>query len=552
MATSTDYSRSVVEASDEVRDTYCEPCVDDGKQNEAEGLCVDCSEYLCGQCYKNHTRYKAFKQHVLQDKDKMPVCATNAGAKDVCVEKCSLHTTKTVEYFCRSCDTLGCHACITINHCLCKNVDHIPSIVNVEKSEEFKEFINGLDIRLEAAKERKKTLCSNSNETDVMKGKAKSMLIQQRDEIKKFFDQLETDMNKRIEALDRENQETLKAESSACDSIYDDLETIKTKIKTKLKDGQKCELFIAMKNDKPKTKKLDKEFEKLTKESKIQSYVLTPSSQIKQVMESTSEICRLHRLRSAKYVHEINVRTKNDKNCPHIFNQIMVQNQYLAVADNDNTSVKMVDTRSMSVKSEMNMNCTYVWHITCMSDDKIAVHIVTGGYQNHIQFMSVCKEGSLSKGHLVNIDETCYGLAYSRGNFFILQDQQVQIDIHGKIQDTIKTDYSESLGGIAISPDNETIYFTNFEKNTVSSMTLDGKVKAVYKDLNGPVSVTVDNDGMVYVCGSDTRCMHLLTEDLIKLQVIKDIYGTNITYSSTDNRLYVGLQDVITVYQMEQ
>ncbi|XP_053406493.1 transcription intermediary factor 1-alpha-like [Mercenaria mercenaria] len=378
MATSKNYSRSVVAASDEVRDIYCEPCVDDGKQNVAEGFCVDCSEYLCGQCYKNHTRYKAFKQHVLQDKDKMPLFTTKADAKDVCVEKCSLHTTKIVEYFCRSCDTLGCHACITLNHRVCKNVDHIPSIVkDIEKSEEFKEFINGLDIKLEAVKERKKTLCSNSTETDVMKGKAKSMLIQQRDEIKKFFDQLEADMNKRIEDFDRENKETLKAESSACDSIYDDLETIKSNIKTKLKDGQKCELFIAMKNAKPKTERLDKELEKSTKESKIQSYVLAPSPQIKQVMESTSEICRLHRSRSAKYLHEINVRTKNDNKMPHICGLVIVQNQYLAVADNNNTSVKMVDTMSMSVKSEMNMNCTHVCCITCMSDDKIAVNTVS-------------------------------------------------------------------------------------------------------------------------------------------------------------------------------
>ncbi|XP_045208000.2 E3 ubiquitin-protein ligase TRIM33-like [Mercenaria mercenaria] len=332
MAASRNYSKSVTAASDEIKDIFCEPCVSDGKQIEAEGFCVDCSEYLCGQCYNSHRRSKAFKHHVLQDKKNMPVDVARPAVLDVCVEKCSRHPTKVTEYFCRSCDTLGCSACITTNHRQCQNVDHIPDIViDLENTDEFKEFAEYFDEKLTLLKERKDNIDSRKTEVEEMKKQAKAELKNQRDKINKFFDQLEAEMDKKITDIDKNNKDTLKAASNRCNIINDELNKMKTVIDTKRKNGQKCELFIKMKRSKGEIEKLDSQFDMLYGESKVQRYKLVQSKQTDEMMKNTTEICRML---TAKHVSEIDVSSCKDKETPHIGGLSVVQRHYLAVADN--------------------------------------------------------------------------------------------------------------------------------------------------------------------------------------------------------------------------
>ncbi|XP_045198973.2 uncharacterized protein LOC123553296 [Mercenaria mercenaria] len=550
MATSKDYSRSVIAASDELKDIYCEPCADDGKQIEAEGYCVDCSEYLCGQCYKHHTRYKAFKHHVLQDKANMPLDVTKSGgARDVCVEKCSLHTTKTVEYFCRSCDTLGCNACITVNHRQCENVDHIPDIVkNLDTSEEFKEFSNNLEKKLEAVKKRKKKLVSSTCETDEMKKMAKEELKRQRHEINKFFDHLEAEMDRKIEDTDKNNKKTLKVATSMCDSIHDDLKQIKSSTESKLKSKQNCELFITMKKSKQSIEKVDTDFEKLREESRIQRYALTLSPKIKSVIKNTSEICRF---RTANFVSETNVSTSYDNAEVSIFGMTAVRSHFLAIIDSGNNSVKVIDTNNMKVQYEMDLKCEHVWSITNVNDDQVAV-LLTSGREDKIQILALSVSGSISKGGQIKVDGLPRGgLAFNNGKFLVVCYEKVEvIDMQGKTLNTINTEYSE---GIAVCPNQEVIYLTNPIEHTVTSMTLNGKVTAVYKDedLKSPGSITVDNEGLVYVRGAGN--IHQLSTDCIKIQVLlEDVYGTYITFSSNENRIYANCGNSIQVFQMEK
>ncbi|XP_053372839.1 E3 ubiquitin-protein ligase TRIM33-like [Mercenaria mercenaria] len=311
MATSRNLSKSVISASDEIKDIYCEPCVGDGKQVEAEGFCVDCSEYLCGQCYNSHGRFKAFKHHVLQDKKNVPVDVASTGVLDVCVEKCSKHPTKVTEYFCRSCDTLGCSACITKNHRQCQSVDHIPDIVtDLENNDEFKTFAEYFDKNLTLLKERKDEINSRKTVVNEMKNQAKTELKNQRDKINKFFDHLEVEMDKKIMDIDKNNKDTLKAASERCNIINDELNKMKTVIETKRKNGQKCELFIKMKRSKREIKKLDSQFDMLYDESKVQRYKLVQSAQTEEIMKNTTEICRML---TAKLVSEIDVSSCKDK-----------------------------------------------------------------------------------------------------------------------------------------------------------------------------------------------------------------------------------------------
>ncbi|XP_053389581.1 uncharacterized protein LOC128552557 [Mercenaria mercenaria] len=552
MATSRDYSKSVIAASDEIKDIFCEPCVGDGKQIEAEGFCVDCSEYLCGQCYNSHGRFKAFKHHVLQDKKNMPVDVASTGVLDVCVEKCSKHPTKITEYFCRSCDTLGCSACITTNHRQCQTVDHVPDIViDLENNEEFKKFAEYFDEKLTLLKEKKNKINSRMTEVEEMKKQAKAELKKQRDEINKFFDHLEAEMDKKIADIDKNNKDTLKAASDRCNILNDELNKMKNAIETKRKNGQKCQLFIKMKRSEPEIKNFGSQIEMLYEESKVQRYTLVQSTQTDEIMKNTTEICRIL---NAKLVSEIDVSSCKDKGKPYIRGMSVVQRHYLAVADSENKAVKIVDTRNGGVTSEISLDCDCVYSVTNVKNDQIIVPLISYApkFQTNLLTLTVSVSGVLSKGNVITTTESACDLVTIAQLVYVLHGNEIKVlDMHGNVLKTIRR-VNNYLPSIAASFDKKTIYLTNYVNNRVHGMTLEGMMTATYmdKDLQNPCGITVDNEDFVYVRSNGG--LHQLTKDCTKVQIIlDDVRGTGITHSGADNRLYVGELEKVKVYELK-
>ncbi|XP_053391807.1 uncharacterized protein LOC128554564 [Mercenaria mercenaria] len=482
----------------------------------------------------------------------MPVDVARTGVLDVCVEKCSKHPTKVTEYFCRSCDTLGCSACITTNHRQCQNVDHVPDIViDLENNEEFKKFAEYFDEKLTLLKEKKNKINSRKTEVEEMKKQAKAELKKQRDEINKFFDHLEAEMDKKITDIDKNNKDTLKAASDRCNIINDELNKMKTDVETNRKNGQKCKLFIKMKRSKGEIEKLDSQFDMLYEESKVQRYKLVQSTQIEEIMKTTTEICRML---TAKLVSEIDISSCKDKEKPCIRGMSVVQRHYLAVADERKKVVKIIDTRTGRVTSEISLDYCSIWSITNVKGDQIIVSLTSfkPKFQNNLITLAVSAAGVLSKGNVITTIRPAFDVVAIAQLLYVLHSNEIKVlDIHGNVLNTIGCDRS-SLPSIAVSPGKKTIYLTNYEYNFVKSMTLDGKVTATFKDkdLKHPLSIIADVEGFVYV--KSDGGIHQLTKDCTKVQIILDgVFGRSITFSCTDNRLYVRELEKVKVYELK-
>ncbi|XP_045187709.2 uncharacterized protein LOC123545453 [Mercenaria mercenaria] len=440
MAACKDFSRSVVGGSDEVKDILCEPCEQDGRRTEATSYCVDCSEYLCGQCYRNHKLFKAFRNHVLQDKSNMPHTVTGINVKDSCLTKCDLHSDKVIEYLCRSCDRLGCTTCITLDHRQCEKVEHIPKIVKAPNiSQDFQIILQKVDILSQQVQDKKSTLKSMSGTTDNMRKMAKKELNNQRAEINKFFDELEKEMDKKIDEMHISNTAVVTAASKTYDTINEDLADFKTKITTKQKAGQHSEAYITMKLSVTDIDAVERKCQNMEAGSKILKYKLLPSSQVKDMKKNVTEICRLETetlfldqsvtqatgkqqlqitkfpakiqdttkkttkrpdlstLKSPRLNTEINVRTTNDKTCPYVIGVTMIHEHYIVVAD-DNNSIKVIDIRNKKVTSEI-ITGEKMWNVTTVEKCKIAAT-----FTHKIQFLTVSKSGLLSKDYTIDTD----------------------------------------------------------------------------------------------------------------------------------------------------
>jgi hypothetical protein len=88
------------------------------------------------------------------------------------------------------------------------------------------------------------------------------------------------------------------------------------------------------------------------------------------------------------------------------------------------------------------------------------------------------------------------------------------------------------------------IYVSDCDRQTVTCLAFDGKVKAIYKNdqLRYPSQFAVDEYGSVYVCGLGTKNIHQLSWDLTKWKILLDNCHspTSITYHQDTNRLFCG------------
>jgi DNA-binding beta-propeller fold protein YncE len=164
-----------------------------------------------------------------------------------------------------------------------------------------------------------------------------------------------------------------------------------------------------------------------------------------------------------------------------------------------------------------------------------------------------------SSAKQVHVKRPCWDLEHCNDKLFLIRGKQIQIcNIKGQELKLIEHDSArvamfKDMTGISLSPDGQTIYVTDVDKNSVTSMTLDGNVNAVYKDkdLKKPGGITVDKDGYVYVYSTDTRSVHQMTADLSRVQIIiEDVSGGAITFSSTENKLYLGEGKCVSVYDL--
>lgn len=267
--------------------------------------------------------------------------------------------------------------------------------------------------------------------------------------------------------------------------------------------------------------------------------------------------------KTVRLVSEIDVCTRNDKEellieglavvHGHVDKYIRFYN--VVVSDYSNTSMKVVDTRNNQVTDNIDVK-RKVWGLTNIGEGQVAV-AAEGGM---IMFLLVSNSGSLSVDHEIHVSgrHNCGDIVHNKGRMYVTQaDAVLKLSMTGRVMSSFSTDSKGNelfqwAWGIAIDPDNETLYVSDQGKHTVTSLTLDGKLKVIYKnnDLNKPGAITVDNDGSVYVCSCGTGTVHQLSKDLVKVQIL-DIPTACISFSSTDNRLYTSDCGKVRMYELK-
>ena len=115
MATGGGFGRSIDIGSDVLYDFTCTPCAYNNRNEEAESYCVECREYFCVSCIKDHNKFAIMRAHQILDKAEMSAAGPQQ-TSTVLTEKCEEHNGNTIDTYCPVHQAVGCGTCIALKH----------------------------------------------------------------------------------------------------------------------------------------------------------------------------------------------------------------------------------------------------------------------------------------------------------------------------------------------------------------------------------------------------------------------------------------------------
>lgn len=157
----------------------CMPCSVEEKQKKGFCFCINCSEYLCKDCYEDHRKFKATREHDILKGNNLPTDVVPFQTLSL-LRYCNIHSDKEIEFKCIIDKKLLCSICATTLHRKCENIEHIGNKVK----EKQKGVLVSLDSTTELQTEVTQLLESKLSEADQL-GSFASRVQNQTTELKR-------------------------------------------------------------------------------------------------------------------------------------------------------------------------------------------------------------------------------------------------------------------------------------------------------------------------------------------------------------------------------
>ena len=187
------------------QDLQCYPCSLEEVQVKAQCFCVQCVEYLCTNCAKDHRKIKQTRSHVLLEDEEMPhdVSAFEEMAK---LTFCMIHTGREIEFKCCSHNEFICSLCFRETHRKCDDVAPVNDFVpdkDVFKADYLEKHMN---LKSSLAKQLQ---IYEDMSTEYDKGKIVSQIQSLSADLRNTVSELDTDRHTAENGTIDENKEKL-------------------------------------------------------------------------------------------------------------------------------------------------------------------------------------------------------------------------------------------------------------------------------------------------------------------------------------------------------
>ena len=567
-------SRSQKYAHSVMTEMYCGPCSRDGQHHDAEGYCIDCSEYFCNTCIKHHKNLKITKNHVLRDRKAMPKykqISENNNGDESSTETCDIHSSELLRYFCKDHDEPCCSVCATLKHRQCNEILYIPDIKAKKTTKQSEGMIRRIKILTNQFEKVQEETNKNMQLLDIQKSDFQQAIMKIHRDIIALLNNLEKTVAREMSIVYESEKGYLTKRTEVCDDAIKSLQLYGSNLNIALQNGIESKSFLQLKKTAKQVIRLETLLEAMKyKNADTLKFQFRSSRSTKELLKNMISLGIVEIVnrptKSAAFVTEFNVKSQSDSyEVCDITGCTVLEDGRILLADMYNESLKLFGpSNKLVAQSKLSAE---PWDISLVHSDQV---VITLPREKKLQFFTV---GTILKplhkiGPILTKSSQFYGVTYHQEKLYVTcpKDDPPNIkilDMKGKELRSITSSpqernlFSDPLY-LTISPDGRVLYISDSGNNTIISLQLktDGQVKTFSDPENNPMGgLLIQPDGNLYVCGFKTNSILNLTSECMFVNSLIEGELRNpqaICYSPVRHQLVVTMQksDTVKVFQL--
>ncbi|KAL3870447.1 hypothetical protein ACJMK2_038515 [Sinanodonta woodiana] len=518
-------------------DQMCGPCSVVEISSHAKKYCIECVEFLCDKCVRQHRRLKGTKSHILIQPDEMK-SNTQFAFDQSDLQMCCKHPNKEVEFLCKDDNSLCCSICIAYEHKICTDIIDLNKTVGIKKADvqESLGTLSQLLIQIQAmVKTNKYRHDMVENQKQEISQKMKSL----RDRINVKMDVFEKLVSDKSMAAKNETVMSILNQISRLQSHKAAIESSIFLLETICRNGNEKHVIIAN----YKIKDQIEHYSKSIKDEESKSVTVDMKFDLDKDFDRKL-------LMSSNLSHEYAIE---DFGLPGKPKDFEISSPTIDHASGYSSSTpRYTSVCHLSDGRRVLFNCNnftcdlfddFFHMLTCVNINYEAHSIRTLG-DNHIAISSYkqkCLElrkitDKFETGRKITTSTKYFGMDYIGSERFICATfydparewRLTTMDTSLNDLSYITADRSGRTfeGAVYVKYDNvsSTVYQSSWKTNAVYSMSIDGTPKFTYTDLSFPRGLDVDRDGNIYICANNLHNIHQLSSTDGKLvRIISDV-----------------------------
>ncbi|VDI49318.1 Hypothetical predicted protein [Mytilus galloprovincialis] len=522
--------------------TFCDICLARDLNKLAEEFCPQCEEVLCGDCRNHHKISKSSKSHQtisIGKYNKLPSFIKQI--KHTCEEHdCSL------EFYCKSHDSLCCKLCLISGHKECKETIFIEDFLGPSSRHQsaaldnIEKILKNLECNISSAiKDRNRNLTDLREQKQVIAEQIKEKRLK----INTVLDNLEETLLKQVSAIEneygrkiREVIAKLEDEKKNVDEIKEDVDSVKM-------FGSNLQIFIGTKEYQEKVSNndiniqmlndngslnnvtmdcvFDEKLERFLKgvkafgDTKVNNSEKHVSFAWKgdisaQLLKCISRAKSIEHM-SVRLVRTININRKGLTGCT-----MLESGEMFFVKEYTNHLLKYCPDGELHSEIRINPLMSRIGYDLAMVDSNTVALSSSGNLPHKIYLIDTERAETRQ---VFDINDFSYGLSYHNESFVCCTSNNGIIIFDRSYQNApnvrILPNVPKKLTKHYVTSNENSVLHSNCNDNSVVSYDFSGQVQWKYSDsmLRKPYGITMDSYSNIYVAGSESNNIVVISKD---------------------------------------
>ena len=471
----------------------CDPCQAIQEYINASSYCIVCNEYLCLRCTKRHTNSKLSRSHKTLNQTEMPEKRLSSVNINICTKHDDM-----LKYYCRFHNNFCCSTCVTDGHAKC-GVELIKELASdYENSEEYKSLRQNLA-----------RISGEFREIQQLLEESDTALKNSYDQVLAEIQRFRSEMNQRLDLLEKETLHRVKEMNyliaterkslhTDCNRILAELDKSVLSLDEQEIYSQYELLFISalcaekyLKTNENKIKMISTKAGKNIKKK----HHFSKNGELEQVLKSIDmlgkiEVCGgMMSAESAGGVvineGQINVKSPEDKTDCWITGCVDLGEEYVAIADHNNSCVKILDMQTHELVEHVRLPVK-PWDIARARDRHLIVSC-----DDKLVLMKLSRRPALTIGSTVSVPGACSGVMQGWDNLVVSVVNPAPL-VHVmtsecRLEHTIPTDKTQQMFTspfyVMTGTKKQDIFITDYDKDIVMCITSMEELKQPMKIL---------------------------------------------------------------------